>query len=59
MTNVPDKPINRIKTTTSTQQREKLLYECAVAVEKDSALNQEMEDWHVTIQDGLDGDPYL
>lgn len=35
-------------------KRENLLYECAVAVEKDSVLGHEMEDWNVTLQDGLD-----
>lgn len=35
-------------------KREHLLYECAVAVEKDNNLRQEMEDWDVTLQDGLD-----
>lgn len=35
-------------------KREKILYECAVSVEKDSALNQEMQDWDITNQDGLD-----
>lgn len=35
------------------ERREKALYECALAVEKDSALNHEMEDWDVTLQDGL------
>lgn len=35
------------------EKREKALYECAMAVEQDTALNQEMNDWDVTIQDGL------
>jgi len=35
------------------EQREKALYECAVAVEQDSELSQEMEDWDVTLRDGL------
>lgn len=39
-------------------RREKLLYECAVAVEKDRALNNEMEDWDITIQDGLDDESW-
>lgn len=34
-------------------KREKALYECAKAIEQDIALNQEMKDWDVTIQDGL------
>lgn len=35
------------------QQREQKLYECALAVEKDEALNQEMTEWDVTLWDGL------
>ena len=35
------------------ERREKALYECAVAVEQDNALNQEMKDWDITLQDGL------
>ena len=35
------------------EKREKALYECAMAVEQDKALNQEMKDWDETLQDGL------
>ena len=35
-------------------RREKALYECAVAVENDAALKSEMEEWDVTLQDGMD-----
>jgi len=35
------------------EKREQALYNCAIAVEKDAALNQEMKEWDVTIQDGL------
>jgi metal-responsive CopG/Arc/MetJ family transcriptional regulator len=35
------------------QKREQLLYECAMAVEKDEALNEEMSDWDITLKDGL------
>jgi len=35
------------------EQRESSLYACALAVEKDEALNKEMKDWDVTIGDGL------
>lgn len=35
------------------EKRERALYECAAAVEKDDALRQEMEEWNVTLQDGL------
>jgi len=34
-------------------KREKALYECAVAVEKDASLNKEMKDWDITLQDGM------
>jgi hypothetical protein len=34
-------------------KREQELYECALAVENDSALNKEMSEWDGTIQDGL------
>lgn len=34
-------------------KREKALYECAVAVENDTSLNDEMKDWDVTLQDGM------
>lgn len=35
------------------EKREQLLYECALAVEQDEALNEEMADWEVTTKDGL------
>jgi metal-responsive CopG/Arc/MetJ family transcriptional regulator len=35
------------------KRREQQLYHCAVAVEQDAALHKEMEDWDVTVQDGL------
>ncbi len=34
-------------------RREKALYECAVAVENDTSLNDEMKDWDITLQDGM------
>lgn len=34
-------------------KREQALYECAAAIEKDSALNEEMEEWNTTLSDGL------
>lgn len=36
------------------EKREKALYECALAVEKDFSLKKEMKDWDTTLQDGLD-----
>ena len=35
------------------KRREKVLYDCAVAVEQDDALNNEMNEWNITLQDGL------
>ena len=35
------------------KKREKLLYECAAAVEADSLLHQEMEEWSVVLGDGI------
>ena len=35
------------------ERREKALYECALAVQKDTDLNNEMKDWDITLQDGL------
>ena len=37
-------------------KREKALYECALAVEKDGALREEMEEWDITLNDGLKND---
>ena len=38
------------------KKREKFLYECALAVEKDTALQEEMKEWDVTLQDGVDNE---
>jgi metal-responsive CopG/Arc/MetJ family transcriptional regulator len=35
-------------------RREEALFQCALAVEKDEALNQEMAEWDVTIVDGIE-----
>jgi hypothetical protein len=40
------------------KQREKNLYLCALEVEKDKALNKEMQDWDVTVTDGLKKSKY-
>lgn len=40
------------------KKRERSLYECAAAVEKDSALHNEMKDWDITLQDGLDNESW-
>jgi tRNA/tmRNA/rRNA uracil-C5-methylase (TrmA/RlmC/RlmD family) len=39
-------------------KREQSLYECAVAVEKDSALHKEMEEWNTTLKDGLNDESW-
>jgi hypothetical protein len=35
------------------EQHEQALYECALAVEQDEALNAEIDDWQVTLTDGI------
>jgi hypothetical protein len=40
------------------ERREKALYQCACEVEEDDALNREMEDWNVTIGDGIDSETW-
>ena len=65
---IPDSIANRMRATIPQRQRskiivrlieqeiekrEKALYECALAVEQDAALNQELRAWDVTLQDGL------
>jgi len=40
------------------EKREEALYQCALAVEKDSALNKEMEEWDSTLNDGLNDESW-
>lgn len=40
------------------KRREKKLFECARAVEKDRKLKKEMQDWDVTLQDGLEDESW-
>lgn len=40
------------------KKREKVLYECALSLEKDSALNKEMSDWDITLKDGLNDETW-
>ena len=35
------------------EKREKELYECALALEKDEDLSKEMSEWDTTLMDGL------
>ena len=39
-------------------QREKELVEAAHSVEQDEELNQEMKDWEITVDDGLNGEEW-
>lgn len=39
-------------------RRERKLYECALAVEQDAALNREMQVWDATVGDGLDDESW-
>lgn len=39
-------------------RREQQLYECAVAVERDAALRDEMSDWNEVAGDGLDDESW-
>ena len=38
------------------EKRERSLYECALAIEQDSGLHEEMSEWDITISDGLNKD---
>ena len=40
------------------QKRENALYKCALAVEKDSLLHDQMKDWDVTLHDGLEDETW-
>lgn len=65
---IPDKMVSRMKAAIPQRQRskvivyllekeierrEKALFDCALAVEKDFASLDEMKEWDVTLQDGL------
>lgn len=70
---LPDKLVDRMKAVIPPRQRskvlaalledeirrrEELLYQCALAVEEDEALNKEMKDWNVTVGDGIDAETW-
>lgn len=38
------------------EKREHTLYKCALAVENNSELHEEMKDWDATLNDGLEED---
>lgn len=53
---IPEKQRSKVITVILKKEldkREHALYECAKAVEEDEALNKEMQDWNVTLNDGL------
>ncbi len=39
-------------------RREQALYQCAREVEADDALNNEMTDWEVTVDDGIESESW-
>ena len=40
------------------KRREKRLYQCALEVEKDQELSADMQDWDLTINDGLNDESW-
>ena len=40
------------------KRREKAWYQCALEVEKDKALNKEMEEWNSTTGDGIESESW-
>jgi hypothetical protein len=42
--------------TVEIDKREHDLYACALAVEQDKNMRKEMQDWDVTVKDGIDDD---
>lgn len=40
------------------EQRERALYQCALDVEADVALREEMKHWEVAVGDGIDDEPW-
>lgn len=40
------------------KRREKALYQCALEVEQDKALNKEMEEWNSTTGDGIESESW-
>jgi hypothetical protein len=73
LVSLPDKLADRMKTVIPPRQRSKVLaelleneikrreeslYQCALAVEKDEALNKDMEAWDTTVGDGIDAETW-
>ena len=40
------------------KRREQALYQCALEVEADEVLREEMKDWETTVGDGIDDEPW-
>lgn len=40
------------------KRRESALYQCALEVESDQSLNEEMTDWNTKIGDGIDAEKW-
>ncbi|MBU4267419.1 MAG: hypothetical protein KJ808_01015 [Acidobacteria bacterium] len=40
------------------KKREQALFQCALKVEQDKALNAEMGDWDATLNDGIEHEPW-
>ena len=40
------------------EKREQALFQCAMKVEQDEALNQEMQAWDITVSDGIDNESW-
>ena len=40
------------------KRREQALYQCALEVEADEALQEEMKDWEVTLGDGIEDESW-
>lgn len=70
---MPDQLATRLKATVPARQRSKIitlliekevarrerkLYECALAVEQDTALNRDLKDWDATMGDGLEDESW-
>lgn len=58
---VPDRQRSKFISTIVERELKKLervLFQCALKVEQDKALNADMKDWDVTINDGIEHEPW-
>ncbi|NOY70041.1 MAG: hypothetical protein GXP53_11260 [Deltaproteobacteria bacterium] len=73
LVSLPDQLANRMKAILPNKQRSKIiagilereivrrekdLYQCALEVEADRDLNDEMKDWNITTGDGIEPEPW-